>query len=228
MLEVFLVLATVTSLIILYKFLPNRKIFMYFCLSLVVVFTIAGLIARSQQPQESMNEAERYVIQERQKIFTAWYTNYQKDIDQLDINWQLYHNIIENFSSDNIDSEELHDRLMDLEKESRIEQVNIYTLKPPPDVGDECNAMIEEMLRKTQRYVDAQAQTIALTRSAVEEEGFLTAKHNEQIHMLQNIIIREAPTGLFTANELSAILKYFTLPEDFPDDNKTKTDGAKN
>ena len=57
MFETFLILATVISLFVLYKFLPNRKIFLYFCLSLIVVFAIAGLIARTQQPQQDMNEA---------------------------------------------------------------------------------------------------------------------------------------------------------------------------
>ena len=219
MLEVFLLVATVTSLTILYKFLPNRKIFLYFCLSMVIVFLIAGVITRTQQPQEVMNENERYVIQQQQNIFTDWYKDYQKDIDELDRNWQSYHSIIDNFKTDNIDEETLHERLETLEKDIRIEQVHIYTLKPPQGISDECSSLIEEMLRKTQRYIDAQSQTISLTRSAVEEEGFIKAKREDQVHMLQNIMIRESPTGLFTANELSAILNYFKLPEDFAQNN---------
>ena len=215
MFETFLILATVISLFVLYKFLPNRKIFLYFCLSLIVVFTIAGLIARSQQPQQTMNEAERYALQQQQQIFTGWYTGYQKDIDQLDRNWQLYHNIIEQFNSDSIDIDTLYERLENLESEARIEQVHIYTLKPPPGLGEDCNILIEQMLKKTQLYVDAQAQTIAMSKSVIDTEGFSNANHQEQIHLFQDIIIREAPTGLFTADELSAILNYFKLPDDF-------------
>ena len=187
---------------------------------MVIVFLIAGFISRTQQPQEPLNESELYELQKQQKIFTDWYTDYQKNIDELDRNWQSYHHIIENFKIDNIDEDELHERLEKLEKEVRIEQVNIYTLKPPEGISDSCSTLIDEMLKKTQRYVDAQSQTISLTRSAVEEEGFVKAKHDDQVHMLQNIIIRESPTGLFTANELSAILNYFTLPEDFSDNKK--------
>ena len=220
MLKIFLSIATITSLTILYKASPNRKIFIYFCISMVIVFLIAGLISRTHQPQKPLNESERYAIQNQQKIFTDWYTNYQKNIDELDRNWQSYHHIIENFKIDNIDEDELHERLEKLESEVRIKQVNIYTLKPPEGISDSCSTLINEMLRKTQRYIDAQTQTISLTRSAVEEEGFLKAKHDDQVHMLQNIIIRESPTGLFTANELSAILNYFTLPEDFSNNKK--------
>ena len=224
MLITFLLIAMIISLVALYKFLPNRKIFYYFCASLVIVFAIAGLIARTQQPKESMDEAQRYAILQQQKIFTGWYTNYQKDIDQLDRNWKLFFTIIENFNSDNIDVETLHERLINLENESKIEQVHIYTLKPPPDMGEECNLLIEEMLKKTQRYCDAQTQTISRTRSAIELEIFLSAEHKEQIHMLENIIIRESPTGLFTSMELTAILNYFEVPDDFQKDKDFKNE----
>ena len=215
MLVAFLTLATIISLAILYKFLPNRKIFIYFCLSLILVFAIAGLIARNQQPQEKMNQAERYVLQQQQQVFIGWYTNYQKDIDQLDRNWQLYHNIIENFTTENIDIDTLHERLTNLETEARIEQVQIYTLKVPPGLGEDCNILIEQMLKKTRDYTDAQIQTISMSKAVIEVDGFQNATHQEQVHLFQDIIIREAPTGLFTANELSAILNYFKLPEDF-------------
>ena len=211
MLEIFLAVATIVSLAILYKFLPNRKIFIYFCLSLMVVFTIAGLITRSQQPQETINEAEINLLQKQQEVFTNWYGEYQKDIDQLDRNWQIYHGIIENFTADNIDVDTMYERLMDLETEMRIEQVHIYTLKPPPEVGEQCNNLIEIMLNKTRQYVDTQTQTIVMSRAVIESEGFTNASHREQVHLFQDIIIREAPIGLFTADELSAILKYFTL-----------------
>ena len=104
-----------------------------------------------------------------------------------------------------------------MESEARIEQVHIYTLQPPPGLGEDCNILIEQMLKKTQLYVDAQAQTIAMSKSVIDTEGFSNANHQEQIHLFQDIIIREAPTGLFTADELSAILNYFKLPDDFQD-----------
>ena len=161
----------IISLVALYKFLPNRKIFYYFCASLVIVFAIAGLIARTQQPKESMDEAQRYAILQQQKIFTGWYTNYQKDIDQLDRNWKLFFTIIENFNSDNIDVETLHERLINLENESKIEQVHIYTLKTPPDMGEECNLLIEEMLKKyEEQIIDLQNRLATMSNKASSEE----------------------------------------------------------
>lgn len=225
MLVTFLAAATVVSLAILYKFLPNRKIFVYFCLSLLVVFTIAGFIARSQQPQQTMDAAELLTLQRQQQAFTAWYSEYQKEIDHLDRHWQLYHNIVENFTADSIDTYTMYEQLAELETEARIEQVNIYTLKVPPETGEQCGHWIDEILKKTQLYVDAQTQTIAMSKAVIETESFSSATHAEQAHLFQDIIIREAPAGLFTANELSEILNYFTLPANLPK-IPPKNDGA--
>ena len=222
MLELFLAAATIVSLAILYKFLPNRKIFIYFCLSLVVVFAIAGFIARSQQPQQTMNEAERLLLQQQQLAFTNWYSEYQKDIDQLDRQWQLYHNIIDNFTADNIGVDTMYEQLADLETEAHIEQVHIYTLKVPPEAGEQCSQWIDTILKKTQHYADAQTQTIAMSKAVIDTESFANSTHLEQAHLFQDIIIREAPIGLFTANELSEILNYFSLPEDLPTDKAVR------
>ena len=225
MLVTFLAAATVVSLAVLYKFLPNRKIFVYFCLSLLVVFTIAGFIARSQQPQQTMDPAELLTLQQQQQAFSSWYTDYQREIDNLDRQWQLYHNIVENFTADNIGADTMYEQLAELETEARIEQVNIYTLKAPPETGEECSRRIEEILKKTRYYADAQTQTIALSKAVIETESFSNATHAEQAHLFRDIIIREAPVGLFTANELSEIRSYFTLPEILPETTPQK-DGA--
>ena len=212
MITAILTIAMIISLIMLYKNLPNRKIFYYFCFSLMIVFAIAGIIARTQPTKETIDEKQRNAIQQQQKEFNGWYINYQKEIDQLDRNWKLYFTIIDNFKSENIDVETLQERLTKLETEMKIEQVNIHTLKSP-DMSEECNLMIEEMIKKTQRYCDLQMQTVSRTRSAIELELFLTADHKEQIQMLENIIIRESPAGLFTSTELTAILNYFERVE---------------
>lgn len=224
MLVTFLAVATVVSLAVLYKFLPNRKIFVYFCLSLLVVFMIAGFIARSQQPQQTMDAAQLLTLQQQQQAFSTWYTDYQKEIDNLDRQWQLYHNIVENFTANSIDVDTMYEQLAELETEARIEQVNIYTLKTPPETGEECSRWIGEILKKTQLYVDAQTQTIAMSKAVIETDSFNNSTHAEQAHLFQDIIIREAPVGLFTANELSEIRSYFTLPEIIPENTSPKTE----
>ena len=219
MLETILIILTIVSLAVLYKFLPNRRIFIYFCISLVIVFVIAALISRMHEPQQTMNENQRYALQQQQKIFTIWYAEYQKDIDQLDRNWQLYHSLLDSFNNENMDIETMYERLSELENDALIEQVHIHALKVPPGLGEECNVQLAEMIRKTQKYSDAQTQTISMTKNAAEPKKIESKDlgHKEQVRLFQDIMIRESPAGLFTSSELSAILDYFVLPDDFPD-----------
>ena len=160
----------------------------------------------------------RYALIEQQKIFTAWYSQYQKDIEQLDRNWQLYHSIVDNINAEDIDIAMLHERLSELEIEAKKEQVNVYTLKPPPGLGAECEMAVEQLIRKTQIYADAQIQTISLSVNAINPEllqndDLQTEDIESLIKSLQDIMIRNSPIGLFTANELSIILNYFDIDE---------------
>ena len=96
-------IAAVILLALLYRYLPNKKIFTCFCICLAA----AGAIVYhfwSVPPTEPavMTEEERYELQQQQQIFADWYVGYQRDIDELDRNWQWYHHIIEDFKEDNI------------------------------------------------------------------------------------------------------------------------------
>ena len=185
---------------------------MYFCTSLILVFATAALINQRQTPQPSINEEQRNEILHQEQIFMEWYENYQKDIDQLDRNWQLYHNTLANFKMNNIDAEEFYERMKRLEETTRVEQVNIHKLQPPEEIGMECKQILNQVIKKTQIYVDAQTQTISLTKDAAAPENLHTENHDEQVRLFQEIMIRESPAGLFTSSEISTILDYFYFP----------------
>ena len=140
----------------------------------------------------------------QQKIFGDWYASYQKDINRLDRNWQSYHNIIDglkNIDAQSFNAEATHARLIDLEQEALDEQIKIYMLTAPQGLGNENRALVEAVILKTQRYVDAQTRTISLSEeAAVPPVDFETLKFK-----LHDIMIRESPEGLFTAQEISAI-----------------------
>ena len=190
------------TLILLYIFSPTKKIFVTICAVLLVVF--GAVLISDQQRQEKLSREQIEALQEQQKIFGEWYAAYQKDIERLDRNWQSYHNIIDGLraiDAQNFNGEALHRRLLDLEQETVDEQIKIYMLEPPSKLDEENRALVEEIIRKTQRYVDAQTRTITLSEKAatppVELEGVKI--------MLNDIMIRESPEGLFTAQEISAI-----------------------
>lgn len=201
-----LTVAAAVSLFVLYKFLPTRKIFILICTVLLIVFSVSALIHGRQVQREQITRAQLEELQERQKIFGIWYADYQKDIDRLDRNWQLYHNILDGLAAttaDTFNAEALYQRLKELESESIDEQLKMHMLTPPAGLDAESHRLVETVIRKTQRYVDAQTQAISM--SAAETNPTLQRDLETLRTRLNDIMIRESPEGLFTAQEISAI-----------------------
>ena len=202
MIYAFLIAAGI-SLVVLYKFSPTRKAFLIICTLLLIVFSVSAFI-HGQLLRQEITRAQLEDLQERQKIFGEWYAAYQKDIDRLDRNWQLYHNILDGLKTtdaENFNAEAIYLRLKELENESLDEQLKIHQLKPPPELDRENRELINAVIKKTQAYVDAQTRTINLSVQAATppvELEILQARLND-------IMIRESPEGLFTAQEISAI-----------------------
>ena len=88
-----------------------------------------------------------------------------------------------------------------MEQEALDEQIKIYMLTAPQGLGNDNRALVEAVILKTQHYVDAQMRTISLSETAaVPPVDLETLKLR-----LHDIMIRESPEGLFTAQEISAI-----------------------
>lgn len=200
----------IMALIALYKFLPNRKIFICFCSTLVIVFCISAFIQINNSRNEVISRAEIEDILTQQKIFGDWYAAYQKDIDHLDRNWQLYHSIIESLKTAEVYEYSTYEQLLELEEDALEEQEKIHALKIPNDLDSEHAILLNEIIRKTRLYVDAQTKTISAVRKAADPENF------EDLEILnkfiKDITIRESPTGLFTAAEVAAIRENLAVP----------------
>ena len=198
-----ILIAAGVTLGLLYKFAPTKKTFLLICAALMIVF-VGSFLIREQLQQEKLSREQLAELLEQQKIFGDWYAAYQKDIDRLDRNWQSYHNIIEGLNSidaQNFNAEALHMRLWNLEQEAIDEQIKIHMLAAPPSLGEESRAPVEEIIRKTQQYVDAQTRTIILSEKATVPPAELESLKRQ----LHDIMIRESPEGLFTAQEVAAI-----------------------
>ena len=199
-----LTVAAAVALVVLYKFLPTRKNFAIICAVLIVVFGVSAFVTNRQAQQEEISRAQREELQARQKIFGDWYASYQRDIDSLDRNWQTYHNIIDGLQTvdaDSFNAEALQQRLHELEQESLDEQIKIYGLTAPQSLDEQSRAQVDEIIRKTKDYVDAQTRTISLSVGAAKSIAEL-----EPLKLkLHDIMIRESPEGLFTAPEVAAI-----------------------
>lgn len=206
---------SILLLAFLYRHLPNRRIFWYFCITLVLTGCVAyAFVSRAQPSVPVMSEAEKYEMQQQQHIFMSWYADYQKDIDQMDRNWTLYHAILKSFQEGSIDIQTAYVRLKQLEEDARQLRERIAQRNPPLALNDACYDLLIEVMRKTREYMEAQYRTIALTRAASDPVHLRSDNPEEQSRSFQDIMIRESPAGLFTAAEISAIRDWLTIPED--------------
>ncbi len=210
----FYILSIIAAIILvaLYKFFPRKKIFVYFCLFLAVIFAISAFVNSRQAEEEKISQEQIFAIQQQQKIFSDWYASYQKDIDRLDRNWQLYYDIVETLKTAEIYEQITYEQLTDLESEVIDEQIKIHNLQPPPELEEDCRIILSEVIRKTQIYSDAQAKTVTSVKSVANPE--IVKDLGEMNKKIKDITIREIPAGLFTAREISAIRDKLVLPED--------------
>ena len=210
----FYILSVIAAIVlaVLYRFFPRKKVFVYFCPLLVIIFSISAFVNSRQVTQEKISQEQLFAIQTQQKIFGDWYANYQKDIDRLDRNWQVFYDIVETLKTSEVYEEITFEQLQELEKEVIDEQIKIHNLQPPPELEEDCRIILSELIRKTQIYSDAQAKTV----SAVKEiANPATAKDLAEMNKkIKDVTLREVPAGLFTAQEISAIRDKLTLPEE--------------
>ncbi|MDD6135217.1 MAG: hypothetical protein PUB49_11125 [Selenomonadaceae bacterium] len=219
----FLYLLLIIGLILLgllYRYLPSKRIFFFFCLTLFAAGSIAFFLWPVKTPEPSvMTEEELNYQTEQQQIFATWYAGYQKDLNELDRNWQWYHNILENFKEDNISIQTTYVRLKQLEQDSQLLRNRINHKVPPLALNDGCYDLLIEVMKKTNAYADAQYRTIALTKAAADPANLRTTDQAEQSRMLQSIMIREQPVGLYTAKEIAAIRDFLDIQQDLPAKN---------
>lgn len=207
MIYVIFIAATV-ALALLYKFMATRKNFFVICAVIVVVFGISAFFHGRQVQQEEISRAQLEELHERQKIFGEWYASYQRNIDSLDRNWQTYHNIIDGLQTmdaESFNAEAVYLRFKELEQESIDEQIKIYGLTAPQLLDEESRTLVETVIRKTKDYVDAQTRTISLSAKAAMPNAVPPPELETLKLKLHDIMIRESPEGLFTAQEISAI-----------------------
>ena len=104
-------------------------------------------------------------------------------------------------------------RLQQLEKDNQRLHDHVAKLEPPKDLNDGCYDSTATMLEKTRAYSDAQYRTIALTKAAADPANLRSDNQEEQSRTLQSIMNREAPAGLFIAEEIGAIRDNLAIPD---------------
>lgn len=207
--------AAIILLIILYRKTRSRKAFYGFTLTILLAGAIAYFAwPAAQPPQEGMSEEQRYAIMQEQQVFAAWYEDYQRDLNELDRNWQWYHHILESFKEDNISLQTVYTRLKQLELDSIQLRDRMAARKVPLELSDYTYDQTAQLLAKTNDYINAQYRTIALTKAAADPALMPTKDQAEQSRLLQTVMIRESPVRLFVAEEIEAIRHQLELPKE--------------
>ena len=218
----------VVLLALLYHYIPSRKVFFAFflvlCAASAIVFFLWPTPRHSSDAVVSQEVREER--QQQQQVFAVWYTDYQKDLEDLDRNWQRYHKILADFKADIISIQTAYLRLAQLEKDSQALDTRIAGRTPPLALNDVCYDQSIELVRKAHAYADAQHRAIALTRAAADPANLQTDDQEEQSRMLQAVMIRESPPALFIAAEIAAIRDYLAVPEAETDAGSTEQPSA--
>ncbi len=200
---------------LLYRYIPSRKVFAAFCTVLIVAAGIVYFAWPRQAPAEpALSAADRQSLLEQQELFASWYKGYQKDLTDLDRQWQWYHQILEAFKEDSISIEVTYVRLQQLEKDSLALEERIAGNAPPLELDSACYDQLASLLAKTRTYAATQHRTIALTRAAADPQHQFTQDQAIQSHELEEVMLRESPTKLFIADEIMAVRDYLTIPRD--------------
>ncbi len=199
-------------LILLYRYMPNHKIFYCFSLTLVLAASIAYFANQPREETAVLTEEQKYELQIQQKIFMDWYAGYQKVLTQLDRHWQWYHAIVEDYQAGQIDTQTVYVRLKQLEEDSHLLCDEIHSMAPPQAMHDPCYDLLIIVMDKTTAYADAQLRTIILSRAVTDPDHLQTDDTEAQLRSLEDVMVRESPAGLFPENEISQIRNYLTIP----------------
>ena len=184
-----------------------------FVLLLAIGLTVVYAWHRKDEEKIALNAETTVRLTEQQRIFAEWFALYQKDIDDLNRNWQIYHHTIDSFKIGQTDLPSCHERLsrlVDSEQEltERIENRNL-----PPKLDDFLYDKAKILRDKMREYAAAQYKTIALTRAAANPDKVQSDDANEQSRAMEQIMIRESPTALFIADEVYAVRQYLSPVE---------------
>lgn len=197
-----------------YRYFPNRKIFLLFCFLLVagMAFFLNFSYHQTKDAAPLISDEEKQELLQQQYIFSNWYTEYEKNFDSMDHNWQRYHQILQSFKNDEISIQAAYVRLAQLEDDAAKLRENLSRLEPPSGLNNANYDITTKIIKKTRAYINAQYQTILRTKEAADPAHLLSDNQEEQSRRLEEIMIMNAPANLVIAPEVSTIRDNLLLP----------------
>ena len=188
----------------------KRKFFLA-ALAIIVLFGATAFSLRQNDGREpAENAAETARLSMQQKIFAEWFALYQRDVEDLSRNWQIYHHIIDMFKTEDMDAATCYERLSDLAEDERTLLTRIEERNLPPELDEFLYGKARILRDKISEYGAAQYKTIALSRAAADPDDERFQSPQAQSAFIQEIMIRQSPTNLFIADEVYAVREYLS------------------
>lgn len=207
------VLICLLLLLVLYRNLPNKKVFYGFCLVLALTIGAIGQSLLFQPKAEPPSEIALRRIAAQQQIFDDWYTSYKKQLDSLDYNWAQGQKIVNDYHNDNISLNTAYTRLNLLEHQAQVTNQELSKLVPPISLDDTNYDLAASILNKTIAYSEKQLAAITALKANANPANLSTDNHEEESRILWETMLRNGPDALFTAAETNSLRQNLTIPE---------------
>lgn len=207
------ILICLLLLLVLYRNLPNKKVFYGFCLILLLTIGAVGQSLIFQPETEPPSEIALRRIAVQQQIFDDWYTSYKKQLDNLDYNWSQCQSIVSDYHNDNISLNTVYTRLNLLEHQSQVTLQELEKLAPPVSLDDANYDLAASLLNKTIAYSEKQLSAITALKANANPAHANAENHEAESRILRETMLRNGPDALFTASEINSIRKNLTVPE---------------
>jgi len=191
----------------------SKKMIALFLISILGA-SIFVLMTHVTTPPTAMTLEQKNQFLQQQHTFIDWYTNYKKDIDIMDSNWQQYDKILRSFKNDEISIQTVYLRFTQLQEQSLALKNKFIQQKPPESLEDTNYTLTAKIIEKTSNYITMQTDVITKSKAAVDPANLKTKNHDEQVQILERIMTIGTPAPLTIADEVSVLKENLTLPDE--------------
>lgn len=197
----------------------------YFCLKklglkkffpIFLIFTLATASfflspLRKGNSPEITPEYKAQIVEEQVKV-AAWYTDYKKDLTQIDFLWQQYHKSLAAFINDEISIQTLFIRLLELEKKLDAYQAQYQKMPLPDALRPETEATLTKIAVKTEGSIRLQNTVIKNSIKEISSDPFKKSPQQKQAENLTKIMVLGTPPNLDIAGEITGLQALLTIP----------------
>lgn len=191
----------------------KKKFFPLLLLALLLTLPVIFRAPPADEPTAMTIETKNQIFKE-QAIFDPWYTEYKKDLDRMDGNWQQFHKILKSFKNDEISIETVHSRLAALQLKTKEFKDKFSQQKPPEKLNEVNYAILIAMIEKTKLFATQQDTVLINAINATAPTHLKTMQHPEQVKLLEKIMILDSPGNLDVAQEIMNLKANLTVKDE--------------